>query len=320
MIAFRDSFFEGEERDGFYIEPMMKRAWAAQLEVFMAVDKVCRDNGLQCFADWGTLLGAIRHRGFIPWDDDIDITMKRDDYQKFCKIAPEQLPAGYEVINVQSCEEYANMIARVVNGREITLDPDWLEQFHYCPYAVGIDIEILDYKARDPEEDSLQLQLIEIVLQSVGAVDEYENGDCTFEEMQTFLAQVEELCQVKLDYDRDLRHQLYALGDQLCMIYTKEDADELQYAVHRIVNRPNYYLPKEWYEEAIYVPFEGVAEVPVPKGYEQVLRMQFGDDYMTPVRTGTAHDYPFYREQKKILAEFLKEHQIPGELFCIRYD
>lgn len=62
----------------------MKHAWAAQLEVLNDIDKACTENGIQYFAEWGTLLGAVRHHGFIPWDDDMDICMKRADYEKFC--------------------------------------------------------------------------------------------------------------------------------------------------------------------------------------------------------------------------------------------
>lgn len=320
MVQFKDEFFEGQERDGFYVEPMMKRVWAAQLEVLMAVDKVCRDNGLQYFLNWGTLLGAIRHKGFIPWDDDVDITMKREDYQKFCAVALEQLPQGYDIINIHRYADYDNMIARVVNGWNITVSPDRLNNFHNCPYAVGVDIDILDYKARDEEEDALQLQLVEIVLQSVGAVEEYERGELSGEEMRAFLSQIEALCNIKLDYSGNLKHQLRKLGDHLCMIYSESDADELQYVISRIVNRPYYHLPKEWYDQAIYVPFEGVVELPVPQGYEEILKMQFGENYMTPIRGGSGHNYPFYRSQEKILAKFLKENNIPGELFFINYD
>lgn len=71
-----------EVRCDFEISAMMKRAWAAQMEVLEVVDEICQRNGLQYFADWGTLLGAIRHQGFIPWDDDIDICMKRKDYNQ----------------------------------------------------------------------------------------------------------------------------------------------------------------------------------------------------------------------------------------------
>ena len=72
MIDFSEEFFEGETRDGFYIEPMMKHAWAAQMEVYMEIAEICNRHGIQYFADWGTLLGAVRHHGFVPWDDDME--------------------------------------------------------------------------------------------------------------------------------------------------------------------------------------------------------------------------------------------------------
>ena len=71
LAQYPESYFEGEERNGFYIEPMMKRAWAAQIEVLLEVQKVCEKNEIQYFAEYGTMLGAVRHKGFIPWDDDI---------------------------------------------------------------------------------------------------------------------------------------------------------------------------------------------------------------------------------------------------------
>ena len=86
MAEFPESYFKGEEKEGFYVEEMMKRAWAAQIEVLELIDRICKEYEIPYFADWGTLLGTIRHKGFIPWDDDIDIVMKRDDYNRFLRI------------------------------------------------------------------------------------------------------------------------------------------------------------------------------------------------------------------------------------------
>lgn len=97
-----EGYLEGEIRDGFYIESMMKKTWAAQMKVLMEVDRVCKKNGIQYFADWGTL-GAVRHHGFVPWDDDMDITMKRPDYNKFCSIAEKEMP-GYNIVNIHTDE------------------------------------------------------------------------------------------------------------------------------------------------------------------------------------------------------------------------
>ena len=80
------SFFEDEVRDGFYIPTAVKQAWNAGLDILEEIDRICRKHGIEYFAAWGTLIAAIRHGGFIPWDDDMDICMKRQDYEKFKKI------------------------------------------------------------------------------------------------------------------------------------------------------------------------------------------------------------------------------------------
>ena len=72
-MEFPDSYFEDEVREGFYIPSLMKRAWAAQMEVLEIVGEICEKHHIRYFAEWGTLLGAVRHGGRIPWDDDIDI-------------------------------------------------------------------------------------------------------------------------------------------------------------------------------------------------------------------------------------------------------
>ena len=90
-----ESFFKGEIRNSFYVEKLMKKVWAAQLEVLHDVDMLCKKHNIQYFADYGTLLGAVRHKGFIPWDDDMDISMKREDYTKFCEIAQKELAGTY---------------------------------------------------------------------------------------------------------------------------------------------------------------------------------------------------------------------------------
>ena len=94
-MQFPDSFFEDEVRDGFYVPALIKRSWAAQLELLGEIAAVCRRHHIRWFAMWGTLLGAVRHGGFIPWDDDLDIGMLRDDYNRFMSVAKQELPEGY---------------------------------------------------------------------------------------------------------------------------------------------------------------------------------------------------------------------------------
>ena len=86
-LEFPDHFFEGEERCGYYISPEMKKVWAVLLDLLHELQIVCEQYGIRYYASGGTMLGAVRHQGMIPWDDDIDIFMKRKDYERFVKIA-----------------------------------------------------------------------------------------------------------------------------------------------------------------------------------------------------------------------------------------
>ena len=104
-----EGYLNGEIRDGFYVESTMKKAWAAEIEVLNEVDRICRQYDIQYFADWGTLLGTIRHKGFVPWDDDMDITMKREDYTRFCQIV-QQEQGNLEIINFHTDPEWKDIM------------------------------------------------------------------------------------------------------------------------------------------------------------------------------------------------------------------
>lgn len=85
-------FFNEETRHGFFIDAKRKRLWAVELAILEVVLDICARHNLRYFAIDGTLLGAVRHKGFIPWDDDIDIGMPRPDFERFLQLAPGLLP------------------------------------------------------------------------------------------------------------------------------------------------------------------------------------------------------------------------------------
>ena len=79
------SFFYEEERCGFPISANMKKIWAIELDLYLKFAAICERYRLRYYLIFGSLLGAIRHKGMIPWDDDMDVCMPREDYNFLCK-------------------------------------------------------------------------------------------------------------------------------------------------------------------------------------------------------------------------------------------
>ena len=143
-MNFEPSFFQSEEKEGFHIKPMIKKFWSVQLEVLHQIDIICKRHNISYWADYGTLLGAVRHKGYIPWDDDIDIGMLRADYMRFISYAKTELPEGYDIRYLRCAENSTNtnMVTQILNSDSIHTSPEFLEKFHGCPYITGVDIFI----------------------------------------------------------------------------------------------------------------------------------------------------------------------------------
>ena len=107
------------------------------LDILLYVDAVCERNHLYYFMSDGTLLGAVRHKGFIPWDDDIDIWMPRDDYNKIVDIINNDQHSPYQVINRKNKDNYIYSFAKVVDTRTCLLETDLDVQ---CMMGIYIDI------------------------------------------------------------------------------------------------------------------------------------------------------------------------------------
>ena len=316
-MEFSPEFFQKEVRCGFEISEMMKRAWAAELEVLQVVADVCERNGLQYYADWGTLLGAVRHQGFIPWDDDIDICLKREEYAELVRILPQQLPKGFVMAGMYADCERLRQAAVCSNIRVIADEEQWdfndyMMRFHGFPYQrIGIDIFSVDYMPRDHELVEIQKDIITYGLILSQYLDEFrENG-----ELDDRLSNMEELCGVTIPRDDGTIHYLSRMIDSVAALYGEADADEVtEYPF--FVARPGYRMKKEWYQEVIKLPFENI-EIAVPCGYDEVLTAEYGD-YMIPQKVEGGHEYPFYKNMEEELVRQIRAAGFSGtvEEFC----
>lgn len=294
-LVFSQEFFQGEVRNDFFIEEKMKRAWAAELEVLNEIDRICKKYQIQYFADSGTLLGAVRHQGFIPWDDDIDIAMKRVDYQRFIQVAPKELPEGWLLRNPFLAVDYDVPFSRVINTWRPDFSEKHLERFHGCPYIVGVDIFPLDNKPDNPEEAEMIYCLMKIIY---GAI--VKMRDHKMEEAEHLIAEIEGMLHVSIDRGGHMVNQLYRLVDQLGCIYLEDEAEEVSLWSWLAYMDKRRDYKKSWFSASLDMKFENMI-LPVPIGYDPLLRVIYGEDYMTPRRIDGYHNYPFYKIQDELL-------------------
>lgn len=310
-MEFPDSYFEDEVRDGFYVSSLMKRAWAAQMEVLEAVRKICDEHNIQYFAEWGTLLGAIRHGGRIPWDDDIDICMLRGDYDRFHALADKELPEECWFMDYRWSDDFDHTIGRIINSKVLVVEGEALEKYHGFPYVAGIDIFCLDELPTDQEEEDRYFDLVRYLLTLIDEIRLDKEGVLPVDaaELESHIRRLEELCQVSFDRSRPVKQQLYEFFEkEVSPKYAGTGAKELTSLSWWRKNR-NCRVPRECYADGIKIPFENT-DIVVPVGYEDLLRRKYGAGWMIPVRAGGAHEYPSYEDQQAYLDE-----EDAGQLF-----
>lgn len=113
--------------------------WAVELEILDEIDRVCTENGLRYSLAYGTLLGAIRHGGFIPWDDDIDIMMPREDYDRLIQIWPAVARKEFLIQDDTMHDDYVNNYAKVRKDHTTFLQFD---SERTCSYHTGLFVDI----------------------------------------------------------------------------------------------------------------------------------------------------------------------------------
>ena len=314
-MEFLDSYFEDEVREGFYVPSLMKRAWAAQMELLEVVQNICDKHQIPLYAEWGTLLGAVRHKGRIPWDDDIDMCMLREDYEKFSKVIDAELPEDCWFIDFHRTKDVNLMLGRVMNSKFHVVEGELLEKYHGFPYVVGIDIFWMDSLPKDAavrKKYQDQINLIYRVLLAL-QYEECASEKMTRDEMEYHICQVEKMCKTSICRTTSLRDQLVDLLEKMTWKMNQEEGSGEIANVYLWRKNTHYHLPKEVYETETYIPFENT-KIRVPDRYEEILEIKYRKNWKLPIRSGGLHDYPSYAKQQ----EFLKNNEA-GELFAYHF-
>lgn len=130
-----------------YDKKILRKLQLTQLEMLKDIDKFCKQYRIKYFIAYGTALGAVRHGGFIPWDDDIDICMKRADYDRFLKLAEKKMKEKYDILTIQKTAGYISVFAKVSKkGTKFIEATNTNEKYQQ---GIFIDVFPYDYAAAD---------------------------------------------------------------------------------------------------------------------------------------------------------------------------
>ena len=271
------AFLEGEERSGYYVSCKMKQVWAVEMDLLSEFLRVCKKNNLPCFVDAGTLLGTIRHRGFIPWDDDIDVCMIRKDYDRLVEIAEDEFQPPYKFQCYYTEDDYPRGHAQLRNvNTKAILEGE--RRFHFIfNQGIFIDIFVLDYVPQNPDERKKlerKVNLFTRILFSKTSHRKIKLGKSFIRDLIT-----ERMRFVPGSYRYYARRKDQALR--------KTPQSEYVAPLGFIFDTEKRIRLLELYKETIWLPFEFI-EVPVPIGYDTYLKSRFGN-YMELVQIPNTH-------------------------------
>lgn len=259
-----------EERVADYRIPhKMKLIWKAELAMLEEVDKICKKHGLSYFLLHGSLLGAVRHKGFIPWDDDLDIGMPRADYDRFLEAAKQELPKPLELCTPQSEPDvFWGGFARVRNRETTGMEAKDLG--HKGNLGIWIDILPLDVCTEDERKFEVKQRKL-LHCQRLLYAKVYGREHKSYLNLRPWKWRCYGLLAMFYSHER-LCHML----DQRMRMYTEEPSRDL--AVFSGYGKVRRLYGKD-FADTVLLDFAGY-KLPAPKGYENYLFMLLGGDYM----------------------------------------
>lgn len=257
------------------------RDWQNAIEDQLAVlDGICRTHGLKYSLAFGGLLGAIRHRGMIPWDNDADIVMFEDDYLKLRELSNSgQFPEGYELVDRSVEDDYSLLFGRFINKN--TACPLSTSSFNGGTNGVFIDVFIL---FPVPEEEEAQVDCITDFLV-------WEEMQCHIKRRCKFRSELfrERWRQAKqIELEKGREEALRILEERF---RSKQPAASSK-CIHGSGGAYQGYpvLDTAWFENPVYMPF-GTHRFAVPNGYLPFFRCFYGDSWRMFPRGERFHAY-----------------------------
>lgn len=244
-------------------------------EIAKAFDAFCTENNLQYFGIGGTAIGALRHKGIIPWDDDIDLVMPRPDYEKFLQIADKLMPK-YEVFTHRNTAKYHLTMAKMCDA-----NTSYISSFRqHVVLGAFIDIFPIDGCPGNSHDERVEYFNKYMKLRHSGeAIGNYYS----FKDLIGSIYRRDWMgCQNQLR-----SHYYHILGkdndifqkcDDILMSTPYETSEYVAY--FSTWRSAKIISPKRWFEDYFYAPFEDF-QIRLPKGIHEYLTQLFGD-YMTP--------------------------------------
>ena len=246
-----------------------------ELDILKHVISICKEHGLRYYLLGGTFLGAVRHQGFIPWDDDIDIGMPRADFERFLEIAGEKLETPYGLVTFRNNREHIYFHPRVYNYNSKVIDRSGVKEKE--TYA-WIDIFPLDGMPGNKLVRKcyggylLFLRLLFMYSQFDKIVNVSLKNRVWYERILIAVGKV-----IKFDKILNTRKIMECIDRTM----KKKDFETSKYVGNFMgAYKMKEVFPKKYYEETDFYMFEGL-RLPAPKDYDAVLRQMYGD-YMTP--------------------------------------
>lgn len=253
------------------------------LDLMDHIHNLCDSNGLSYYLHYGTLIGAVRHNGFIPWDDDFDIAMKREDFDKFCSIVENAHHPYYRLCNRANTENYYYGIPRYVDTRYKYVSK--LSCIKEAEMGIFVDIYPLDNLGNTPEEAKrIKQQVLKLNTEFII----YMNWRSTRAWYYT-IPRIPLHIYYRLKHGRKFWLKVDDLVRESIKKLTNESDEIIGLACWDATVWP---LRKEWFDEPVLHSFED-RQYWIPKEYDSILRQIYGDYMKLPPESERIPHHPY---------------------------